>query len=114
MAVPVDVKRGAAPDIPEGAYEPERVQVCAQGLILRENGYACDHGELYFAKSRRRVRVDLDDAWFSVRRSNTESVLRLYTEAPTREAAVAIADRVEKQIHEITLAGGADEGAITP
>ena len=60
------------------------------------------------------VRVDLDDAWFSVRRSNTESVLRLYTEAPTREAAVAIADRVEKQIHEITLAGGADEGAITP
>ncbi len=62
VAVPVDVKRGAAPDIPEGAYEPERVQVCAQGLILRENGYACDHGELYFAKSRRRVRVDLNEA----------------------------------------------------
>ena len=65
VAVPVDVKRGAAPDLPEGAYEPERVQVCAQGLILRENGYACDHGELYFAKSRRRVRVDLDDALVS-------------------------------------------------
>lgn len=62
VAVPVDVKRGAAPDIPGGAYEPERVQVCAQGLVLRENGYTCDHGELYFAQSRRRVRVDLDAA----------------------------------------------------
>ena len=29
--VPVDYKRGAPPDIPEGAYEPERVQVCLQG-----------------------------------------------------------------------------------
>ena len=61
-ATPVDVKRGAAPDIPEGAYEPERVQVCAQGLILRENGYTCDHAEIYFAKSRRRVRIALDEA----------------------------------------------------
>ncbi len=61
VAVPVDVKRGTAPDIPEGAYEPERVQVCARGIILRENGYACDHGEIYFARSRRRVTVLLDD-----------------------------------------------------
>ncbi|HOE66825.1 MAG TPA: CRISPR-associated protein Cas4, partial [Candidatus Hydrogenedentes bacterium] len=61
-AVPVDVKRGSAPDIPEGAYEPERVQVCAQGLILRENGYTCDHAEIYFAQSRRRVTIPLDDA----------------------------------------------------
>ncbi len=60
-AVPVDVKRGAAPDLPEGACEPERVQVCAQGLILRENGYACDHGEIYFAQSRRRVTIALDE-----------------------------------------------------
>jgi len=61
-AVPVDVKRGAAPDIPEGAYEPERVQVCAQGLILRENGYSCERGMVYFAQSRRRVAVPLDEA----------------------------------------------------
>lgn len=60
-AVPVDVKRGAVPDIPEGAYEPERVQVCAQGLILRANGYTCGHGEIYFAQSRRRVKIPLDE-----------------------------------------------------
>lgn len=59
--VPVDVKRGAVPDVPEGAYEPERVQVCAHGLILRENGYTSDHGELYFAQSRRRVAVPFDE-----------------------------------------------------
>ena len=58
VAVPVDTKKGRAPDIPELAYEPERVQVCAQGLLLREHGYRCDHGYLYFAASRRRVRID--------------------------------------------------------
>ncbi|MCA9729937.1 MAG: CRISPR-associated endonuclease Cas1 [Candidatus Eisenbacteria bacterium] len=58
--VPVDYKRGRKPSIPEGAYEPERVQVCLQGLILRENGYQCDHGELYFTESKERVRVEFD------------------------------------------------------
>jgi CRISPR-associated protein Cas1 len=56
--VPVDYKRGAAPDLPEGAWEPERVQVCLQGLLLRENGYDCDSGVLYFAGSQSRVTVE--------------------------------------------------------
>lgn len=62
VATPVDYKKGKAPDLPEGAYEPERVQLCAQGLILRENGYRCDEGVLYFAGSRRRVTIPFDDA----------------------------------------------------
>ncbi|MGH9845806.1 MAG: CRISPR-associated protein Cas4, partial [Blastocatellia bacterium] len=56
--VPVDYKRGAAPDLPEGAWEPERVQVCLQGLLLRENGYECEYGVLYFAASQSRVTVE--------------------------------------------------------
>lgn len=60
--VPVDYKRGAPPAVPEGAYEPERVQVCLQGLLLREHGYACDHGVLYFAASQARVTVEFTDA----------------------------------------------------
>jgi CRISPR-associated protein Cas1 len=60
--VPVDYKRGAPPDIPEGAYEPERVQVCLQGLLLREHGYVCDYGVLYFAASQTRVTVEFTDA----------------------------------------------------
>ena len=56
-AVPVETKRGRVPDTPERSYEPERVQLMAQGLLLREHGYRCDHGVLYFAGSRTRVDV---------------------------------------------------------
>lgn len=59
--IPVDYKRGEPPDTPECAWEPERVQVCLQGLLLRENGYECDEGALYFVKSQQRVRVPLTD-----------------------------------------------------
>lgn len=60
--IPVDYKRGSVPDIPERAWEPERVQVCLQGLILRDNGFACDHGLIYFVESKSRVPVFFDDA----------------------------------------------------
>lgn len=56
-AIPVETKRGRVPEIPERSYEPERVQLMAQGLLLREHGYRCDHGVLYFAGSRTRVDV---------------------------------------------------------
>ncbi|MCB9649104.1 MAG: CRISPR-associated endonuclease Cas1 [Deltaproteobacteria bacterium] len=60
-AVPVDYKRGVAPDLPEGAYEPELVQLCAQAILLRAHGYRCDHGFLYFAGSRRRVKIAITE-----------------------------------------------------
>ncbi len=58
---PVDYKRGKAPAIPEGAYEPERVQLCAQGLILRANGFRCDRGVLYFIASKTRVSIEFTE-----------------------------------------------------
>jgi CRISPR-associated endonuclease Cas1/CRISPR-associated protein Cas4 len=58
--VPVDYKRGKRPHVPKGAYDPERVQLCAQGMILEEHGYRCDEGVLYFAESKERVRVPFD------------------------------------------------------
>ncbi|GAB4250827.1 MAG: CRISPR-associated endonuclease Cas1 [Acidobacteriota bacterium] len=58
---PVDYKRSKRPHTAQGAWEPERVQLCAQGLILRDNGYICDEGVLYFAGSRERVRITFDD-----------------------------------------------------
>jgi len=57
FAVPVETKRGRVPNNEERSYEPERVQLMAQGLLLRESGYQCDHGVLYFAGSRTRVDV---------------------------------------------------------
>ena len=65
VVTPVDYKRGMAPGVPEGAWEPERVQVCIQGLLLRANGYTCTQGMLYFAESRQRVAVPFDDALVS-------------------------------------------------
>ena len=59
---PVEYKRGRAPDIPEGAYEPDRVQLCAQGLVLKENGFQCDQGVVYFVRSKKRVQVAFDKA----------------------------------------------------
>ncbi|MGH7467579.1 MAG: CRISPR-associated endonuclease Cas4g/Cas1g [Longimicrobiales bacterium] len=56
-AVPVDTKRGKPPRNPERSWEPERVQLMAQGLLLREHGYRSDHGVLYYAGARTRVQV---------------------------------------------------------
>jgi CRISPR-associated protein Cas1 len=61
MAMPIDYKRGRVPDVAGNAWEPEQVQLCAQGLILRENGYLVEGGILYFIESRRRVSVPFDD-----------------------------------------------------
>jgi CRISP-associated protein Cas1 len=57
QAVPVETKRGRVPENAERSWEPERVQLMAQGLLLREAGYQCDRGLLYFAESRTRVTV---------------------------------------------------------
>ena len=60
--VPIEYKRGKAPDLPEGAYLPERVQLCAHVLLLREHGFRCDRAAIYFAKSKRRVEIEISQA----------------------------------------------------
>jgi CRISP-associated protein Cas1 len=60
--VPIEYKRGQAPELPEGAYLPERAQLCAQVLLLRDHGYRCDEAAIYFAGSRQRVGITIDDA----------------------------------------------------
>jgi CRISPR-associated protein Cas1 len=59
--VPVEYKRSGRPDVPAGAYLPELAQVCAQVLLLREHGYTCEHGEIYYAKDRQRVEIAIDE-----------------------------------------------------
>jgi CRISPR-associated endonuclease Cas1/CRISPR-associated protein Cas4 len=58
---PIDTKKGKRPHVPEGAYEPERVQVCAQALILEDAGYKVANGTIWYAGSRERVRIELDE-----------------------------------------------------
>src|SRR5712671_3870614 len=58
---PIDTKKGKRPHVAEGAYEPERVQVCAQALILEDAGYTVAEAAIWYAGSRERVRIALDD-----------------------------------------------------
>ncbi len=53
----MDYKRGKRPHVAAVAYDPERVHICAQGLLLREHGFEYDSGVLYFAGSKERVPV---------------------------------------------------------
>lgn len=59
-ATPVDYKRGKRPHIAGGVYDPERIQLCAQALLLREHGYECEKGIIYFVASKERVPVPID------------------------------------------------------
>ena len=58
---PVDYKKGKKPDIKEQAWEPERVQLCAQGLILRGNGYKCSKGIIFYFGSHVRVEIEFNE-----------------------------------------------------
>ncbi len=58
---PVDFKRGKYPDTEHQAWEPERIQVAAQVLLLRAHGYSAPRGYLWFSGSRRRIVVEVDE-----------------------------------------------------
>lgn len=61
-ATPVDYKRGRPKIGDDGlptAWEPEQVQLCVQALVLRENGYECSEGVIYFAESKQRVTIPI-------------------------------------------------------
>jgi CRISPR-associated protein Cas1 len=61
---PVDYKRGKPRQV-DGlptSWPSDRIQIAAQALVLRDNGYACDEGILYYASSKQRVRIAIDDA----------------------------------------------------
>lgn len=66
---PVDYKRGKRPHIARGVYDPERVQLCAQGLLLREHGYTCDAGAIYYVAGKERVAVPFDDELLTLTRN---------------------------------------------
>ena len=65
LVVPVDYKIGKPrKDSDQGeltAWDTDRVQLAAQGLVLRENGYRCEEGVIYYVATKQRVRVPLDD-----------------------------------------------------
>ncbi|MDR1727867.1 MAG: CRISPR-associated endonuclease Cas1 [Acidobacteriota bacterium] len=63
-ATPVDYKHGEPKKTDDGleTWPSDRMQLAVQGLILRDNGYRCEEGLIYYMKTRQRVRVRFDDA----------------------------------------------------
>jgi CRISPR-associated protein Cas1 len=62
VVTPVDYKHGKPRQNDDGIelWPTDRVQLAIQGLILRENGYQCEEGVVYYTKTRQRVRVAFD------------------------------------------------------
>ena len=46
------------------------------------------------------LKLDFNDSWVHLRPSNTEPIVRIYSEAPTKEQADALADSLKKEIEE--------------
>ncbi len=73
---PVEYKTGAPREGADGGgpdlWDADRMQLGLQILLLRENGYACDEGVVYYRATRQRVRLVLtpgDEDW--IRRTVT-------------------------------------------
>lgn len=45
------------------------------------------------------VKIDFADSWVHIRKSNTEPIMRIYTEAPTTKQAHELADRIMGEIN---------------
>lgn len=59
---PVEYKRGETrkSQAGPGIFEPHLIQLAAQCLALRENGFSCDEGMVYYILSEERVPVKFD------------------------------------------------------
>jgi CRISP-associated protein Cas1 len=63
LVTPVDYKRGSPRESADGplvAWDTDRVQLAVQALVLRDNGYRCDEGVIYYVSTKQRVRVPID------------------------------------------------------
>jgi CRISP-associated protein Cas1 len=66
---PVDYKRGKPFVKADGTldvWDADRVQMIAQAIVLRDNGYSCTEAILYYCTTKQRVRIAIDDdaiAW---------------------------------------------------
>jgi CRISP-associated protein Cas1 len=62
---PVDYKIGAPYKDDDGnptVWDTDRVQLAVQALVLRDNGYECDEGVIYYVKTKQRVTIAIDEA----------------------------------------------------
>lgn len=59
--IPVEYKTGSPRDGERVLWPPEEIQLCAQALLLRDSGYVVDQAEVWFAATRTRHEIAIDD-----------------------------------------------------
>jgi CRISPR-associated protein Cas1 len=91
VVIPVDYKHGRPKQTDAGleAWPADRVQLAAQGLLLRENGYTCDEGVAYYAQTKQRVRVTFDE---SVMRETEKAIGQAWALAHSGELPPPLVD----------------------
>ncbi len=91
VMTPVDYKHGHPRETGEGLelWPADRVQLAVQGLVLRENGYRCDEGIVYYAQTRQRVRVAFDEP---LMRETEETIARAWALAEVGEIPPPLVD----------------------
>lgn len=65
--------------------------------ILNDVASAYEHEQVTTVDG---VKIDFSDSWVHLRKSNTEAIIRIYSEAPTADAAAALADRFIEELTE--------------
>ncbi|GGH73312.1 CRISPR-associated protein Cas1 [Pullulanibacillus pueri] len=66
---PVEAKHSSAPDGTQAfnfdnfticglAWPNDQIQLCAQGLLMRSNGYPCDYGYLFYRGNKKKVKIE--------------------------------------------------------
>ncbi|MBL8473778.1 MAG: CRISPR-associated endonuclease Cas1 [Rhodocyclaceae bacterium] len=88
LATPVDYKRGKRPHVDRGAYDPERIQLCLQGMLLEEHGYQAPSGVLYYAASRERVAIKFDEELRTLTQNTLDDMRRTLATGRTPEPLV--------------------------
>ncbi|MBL8215761.1 MAG: CRISPR-associated endonuclease Cas1 [Bryobacterales bacterium] len=76
---PVDYKHGAPIETASGlgAWDPDRIQLAVQALVLRENGYTTSEGVLYYQKTKQRVAVPFTEELLGQTREAIGAATRL-------------------------------------
>ena len=70
--MPIEFKKSRCPE--SGPYPADKIQVAAQALILRDNGYPVQRGSIYYVGSKIRVEVALTDDLVSSTLSTIEAM----------------------------------------
>lgn len=90
---------------PQYFISKNRIEVSDASMVEKILTKVTEHYKEYSPLTIDGIKVDFQDkrSWFQLRKSNTEPIIRLYTEAPTEKEADALAEEVKKVVEDVLL-----------